>query len=276
MKIIFSEDCLKFSEKGHPESPERVKNAYEFLRKKYEIVSPVRVSEKDILKAHSKELVEKVKNNNFFDLDCPNYENIYYFASLSAAGAITAAKEGGFSLMRPPGHHAGKNFLGGFCYFNNIAIAIKNVFPDKKVLIVDIDGHHGNGTEDIFKGDENVVYLSLHRSPYYPGTGLNSYNNIVNKPLPGDIGEEIYLKTLKEALNEVSEEPDIVAVSAGFDTLKGDLASLGLETETYRKIGKIVSEIRKPTFAVLEGGYSEYLGKCIDSLIQGLLGQGFP
>ncbi|HDI02567.1 MAG TPA: histone deacetylase, partial [Candidatus Aenigmarchaeota archaeon] len=192
MKIIFSEKCLEFSEVGHPESPERVRNAYEFLKGKYEFVSPRPAREEEILKVHSKELLESVKNNTFFDWDSPNYPNIYEYALLSAGAAIRALETRSFSLMRPPGHHAGRNFLGGFCYFNNIAVAIKNANSRKNVLIVDIDGHHGNGTEDIFRGSENVVYLSLHRSPYYPGTGLKSYENVVNKPLPQDVGEKVY------------------------------------------------------------------------------------
>jgi len=273
MEIVFSEDCLKFGMKGHPESPERVKSASDFLKSRgYKFVKPKEALEEEILKVHTKELVETVKSNKFFDFDTPNYPDIYRYASLSAGAAITALEKEAFSLMRPPGHHAGKNFLGGFCYFNNIAIAIKNGAPDKKVLIVDIDGHHGNGTEDIFLGEKSVVYLSLHRSPYYPGTGLKSFGNVINKPLSYSSGN--YVETLEEGLKEAKKimKPDLVAVSAGFDTLDGDLASLGLSVETYKKIGELISKLEKPTFAVLEGGYSRYLGECVDNFILGLLG----
>jgi acetoin utilization deacetylase AcuC-like enzyme len=101
-----------------------------------------------------------------------------------AAGAALGAQEialsgeNVFSLMRPPGHHAGRDSLGGFCYFNNIAIAIaKALIKIKKAVILDLDCHHGNGTQDIFLGDNRVLYISLHQSPLYPGTGLKSAKN---------------------------------------------------------------------------------------------------
>ncbi|MBM3200454.1 histone deacetylase, partial [Candidatus Woesearchaeota archaeon] len=163
MEIVFSDKCLKFKQEGHPESPERVRLAYEHLKDYYKIVKPSACFDKELLNAHTKRLVDSVKNKSFYDADCPLYDNIFDYASLSAGAAIMAAKKQGFSLMRPPGHHAGKDSLGGFCYFNNIAVAVKSL--GKKTLILDIDAHHGNGTQDVFLGDENVTYVSLHKSP---------------------------------------------------------------------------------------------------------------
>jgi len=174
--------------------------------------------------------------------------------------------------MRPPGHHVGRDFLGGFCYFNNIAIAVKR--SGKRTLILDIDAHHGNGTQDIFLGDPQVVYVSLHRSPLYPGTGLSSVQNCFNFPLPARCGDQVYLETLDRALDRALQDfqPEQVAISAGFDGYERDpLASLGLSIETYREIGARIAKLGLPVFAVLEGGYvPEALGPLIEALIRGL------
>jgi acetoin utilization deacetylase AcuC-like enzyme len=143
---------------------------------------------------------------------------------------------------------------------------------DKRTLILDIDGHHGNGTQEIFLGEKNMVYVSLHRHPNYPGTGVASELNCLNFPLPPDCGDKVYLETLDRALGMVNVgEFEAVAVSAGFDSHAGDLASLGLTEKCYGEIGRRVGALGKPTFFVLEGGYSgENVGKDIDRLIRGL------
>jgi acetoin utilization deacetylase AcuC-like enzyme len=152
---------------------------------------------------------------------------------------------------------------------NNVAIAVKSL--GKTVLILDVDGHHGNGTQEIFQGDAKVVYVSLHRQRYYPGTGVRSEGNCLNFPLPADVGEAQYLETLDKALGMVAKRGfEAVAVSAGFDTYSGDLASLGLREHSYWEIGRRIAGLGKPTFFVLEGGYmGEKVGRGIDSLLQG-------
>jgi len=182
--LFFSYRCLEYSSFGHPESPERVKRTYEHLSKAgYRFKEAKSCSEEDLLLIHTHEHIRKVKENAFFDPDTPNLENIYAYASLAAGGAIQAMEkavegEASFSLLRPPGHHAGRGYLGGFCYFNNIAIAVaKALRKVEKVVIIDFDGHHGNGTEDIFTGEKRVLYLSLHQYPAYPGTGGKSKGN---------------------------------------------------------------------------------------------------
>ena len=274
MKIIFDERCLEFNEPGHPESPERVRHAAEYLRGRYKFMKPEPAREEDLLRVHTLGLIESVKNLTFYDLDCPRYPNIYDYALLAAGGAILASEVGGFSLMRPPGHHVGRDFLGGFCYFNNIAIAVKR--SGKRTLILDIDAHHGNGTQDIFLGDPQVVYVSLHRSPLYPGTGLSSVQNCLNFPLPARCGERTYLETLDRALDQALQgfKPEQVAISAGFDGYERDpLASLGLPTAAYREIGARIAKLGLPVFAALEGGYvAEALGPNIEAFIEGLEG----
>jgi len=275
MKIVFSEKCLGYGF-WHVEGPERVRKAYEILRGKgYEFLKPEPAREEDLLMVHYSDYLWAVKKGMVEDGDTPAYDNIFEFARLSAGAAIMAAKMRAFSLMRPPGHHAGKNgaALGattrGFCYFNNVAIAVKSL--EKPTLILDIDGHHGNGTQEIFQGDKQVTYVSLHRHPNYPGTGMVSDGNCFNYPLPRDCGDTYYVRTLDKALGSIDTNKfDLVAVSAGFDTHDADLASLGLTAKGYGEIGKRISSIEKPTFFVLEGGYQgENVGKDIDQLLNG-------
>jgi acetoin utilization deacetylase AcuC-like enzyme len=278
-KIVFSEKCLGYGN-WHIEGPQRVKMAHEFLKEKgYEFLNPTPAAEEDLLRAHDGDYLWNLKKSLVEDTDTPAYDNIYEFARLSAGGALLASRTGGFSLMRPPGHHAGVfgSALGvytrGFCYLNNIAIAVKAL--GKEALILDVDGHHGNGTQEIFQGDSKVVYVSLHRHPHYPGTGARSEGNCLNFPLPADVGERLYLETLDKALGKVADVDrfGVVAVSAGFDTYRGDLASLGLTENSYREIGKRIAALGKPTFFVLEGGYmGEKVGKGIDQLLIGYEG----
>ena len=274
-KIVFSEKCLQYGA-WHVEGPLRITRAHEILEEMgYEFVEPVSAPEERLLEVHDAEYICNLKNDEVEDPDTPAYENIFEYARLSVGGALFAAKINGFSLMRPPGHHAGKTgaalgvYTRGFCYLNSIAIAVKSL--GKSALIIDIDGHHGNGTQEIFQGDEKVVYVSLHRYPHYPGTGAYSEDNCLNFPLPADCGEKKYLKVFTKALGMVDAgEFEVVAVSAGFDTHTGDLASLGLTENSYRKIGKEIATLEKPTFFVLEGGYvGEENGTDIDQLLQG-------
>ena len=278
MKIIFSEKCLEYSWPGHIERPERIRKALGLLRQ-YEFLEPKPASQQDLLSVHSREYVDLIKNaeaGSYLDGDTPAPENIYEYALLSAGAALLAAQKHGFSLMRPPGHHAGRNgrAMGastlGFCYFNNIAIAIKKL--GRSTLILDIDGHHGNGTQEVFQGDPKVTFISLHRHPTYPGTGLRSEGNCLNFPLSYSAGDSLYLKTLEQALSHVDmANVEVVGISAGFDAHQGDLASLGLTHEGYRKIGRKVGALGKPVFGVLEGGYvGEYVGRDLHELISGI------
>jgi acetoin utilization deacetylase AcuC-like enzyme len=274
-KIVFSEKCLRYGT-YHIEGPQRVQLAHEVLQKRgYEFVEPEPAVEDDLLRVHDGDYLWNLRKGFVEDPDTPAYDNVYEFAELSAGGALLAARIGGFSLMRPPGHHAGVFgaalgvFTRGFCYVNNIAVAVKML--GKRTLILDVDGHHGNGTQEVFLGCSNVTYVSLHRHPHYPGTGFRSEGNCLNFPLPGDVGEKRYLETLDRALGMVAGESfERVAVSAGFDTYAGDLASLGLTDSSYREIGRRIAGLGKPTFFVLEGGYmGEQVGRGIDRLLQG-------
>ncbi len=274
-RIVYSEKCLGYGT-WHIEGPQRVKIAHDVLSAKgYEFVEPQPATEDEILSVHDAEYIFNVKKGMVEDSDTPAYDRIFEFAKLSVGGALTASKIGGFSLMRPPGHHVGRYgaALGvstrGFCYLNNIAIAVKE--SKKPTLILDIDGHHGNGTQEVFEGDSQVSYISVHQSPNYPGTGCCSENNSVNYALPNNIGAKGYFPVLDKALSTIDMGRfEQVAVSAGFDTHLGDLASLGLIEKDYYDIGKRIANLAKPTFFVLEGGYNgEWVGNSIDQLVKG-------
>jgi acetoin utilization deacetylase AcuC-like enzyme len=282
MKIFYSPKCLEYSQPGHPESPSRVRSTYEYLNGKgYEFTEPGPCTDGDILLAHTQELLDTVKNERFFDFDTPVFPGIFEIAKLSAGSALEAAMhclntgEKAFSLMRPPGHHATRNNLGGFCYFNNIGIAsLKAKETTGKIAIVDFDCHHGNGTEDILLGRKDFLYLSLHQSPLYPGTGLRSRENCINYPLPSRTTPDEYLSALEQGLKKVKEfNPDLLAVSAGFDAYTLDpITSLSLELGTFREIGRMLAAFKKPAFSILEGGYSKDLPECVHQYLQGLEG----
>ncbi|MEM2341304.1 MAG: histone deacetylase [Candidatus Bathyarchaeia archaeon] len=286
MYIVFSEKCLEYWEPGHPESPDRVYRAYKLLKEAgFSFIEAEPCSEGDLLLVHSREYVEMIRKETFYDPDTPNLPGIYEYARLAAGSAIKSMEialegEKAFSLMRPPGHHVGVNgrALGapslGFCYFNNVAIACKRALRKvNRIAIIDIDCHHGNGTQEIFFGSSEVLFVSLHRyGGVYPGTGERSLKNCLNYPFTHPVGDKEYIKTLSSALKEIENfDPDLIAVSAGFDTYVYDpVCSLGLSIESYAAIGRMIAELNRNIFAVLEGGYGKDLPKCILNFLNGL------
>jgi acetoin utilization deacetylase AcuC-like enzyme len=292
MVILYSPRCLDYAAAGHPESPERVRSAVAQLHKEFHTwIEPEPCTEEDILRVHTRDLMEAVRTGAFDDADTPFFPDIFEIAKLSAGAAMLAAEHAlagrpAFSLMRPPGHHATRDRVMGFCYFNNIAVAVANVLQIRnakcdirRVAILDFDCHHGNGTEDIFCGDERVLFASLHQSPCYPGTGVMSGANCVNYPLAPGTGPEKFLETLDEALDRIRGfNPQLLAVSAGFDSYKGDpITHMDLEVETFYEIGRRVADLTQPTstppalpcFAVLEGGYAREFAQCVDAFVGG-------
>lgn len=276
--ILYSPKCEEYGHGGQAESPDRVSRTHELLeREGFEFVEPEPASREDALTVHREGLVDQIASHTLFASGGSDSDTIYDYALLAVGGAMGAARlalEGqpAFSLMRPPGHHAATKSYGGFCYLNNIAIAVQTSLDEvERTAIVDIDCHHGNGTEDIFSGRAEVLYVSLHQSGIYPGTGEESHDQIRNFPLPAGTSPERYLETLEAALEEVRDfEPGLIAVSAGFDTYKDDpLTNLGLEVDTYHEIAQRLARLGPPLFAALEGGYSDRLPDCVLSFLQG-------
>lgn len=291
--LIYSEIYLEHDTgKNHPESPERLKAIINHLKEKglfskLTLIEPSPVSLEWITTIHTPEYVREVEQScrdgkKYLDsADTVISIRSYEIACLSAGGvlkAIDAVMNGevrnAFCAIRPPGHHALKNKAMGFCLFNNVAIGaryIQKKYKLSKVLIVDWDVHHGNGTQDAFYDDPTVLYFSTHRYPFYPGTGSEKekgegkglgYN--INVPLPTGCGDKEYIKAFAEKLKPKALEfnPDFVIISAGFDAHKDDpLGGMKLSASGFAEMTKIVKEIAEKCcqgrlVSVLEGGYS--------------------
>ena len=287
MRIITDERCAGYSRYAHPERPARVIKTLERLRSQKELPlewsTPTTVSDAQILRAHAPEILARLKIPQDFDADTPFYENIASYARASAAAALDALKsaragENVFSLMRPPGHHATRDTSMGFCYLNNIAIAVLEAAAtgSKRVAVFDFDVHHGNGTEDILLDSEGVAFFSIHQFPAYPGSGAaNRGKNCFNYPVEPSAPRETYRATLARALADLKNlQPDLVAISAGFDAYARDpLADGTLLAEDFYWLGKELRGLNVPMFSLLEGGYSRDLPELIFAYLKGVEGK---
>ena len=271
---------------GHPEQIARISTINENFKKlnNQNIVwkKPTIITDEIIKDTHDPEYISLVKNSfpvkGFSSLDgdtiiSPGSKE----ATFEAAGSIITAIDGiqnkefknAFCSVRPPGHHCNQNKAAGFCILNNVAIGAKYLlkkYKYKRVAIIDFDVHHGNGTQDIFYENENVLFISTHQFPYYPGSGSEQekgkFNNIYNIPLPAGTNSEEYLNAFEFALKRLKEfKPEFVLISAGFDGHISDpLAQLKLETEDFYIITKRILEASKKfcnykVVSILEGGY---------------------
>ena len=287
MKIITDEACAGYARAGHPEKPFRILRTLEKLRAQTELpltfASPGSVADADLLRAHSPAMLARLTQAEDFDADTPAHPGIADYARASAGAALAAmrcarAGETVFGLMRPPGHHATRERAMGFCYLNNIAIAVlaAQAAGVRRVAVFDFDVHHGNGTEDILLYHEGTAFYSVHEHPCYPGTGAeNVGDNCFNFPVPAHLPRADYRKVLAKALDGVNRfHPDLLAVSAGFDAYARDpLAQGTLEAEDFFWLGESLRGLGVPMFSLLEGGYSRDLPELIFAYLKGLAGK---
>jgi acetoin utilization deacetylase AcuC-like enzyme len=284
MKIFTNERCAGYSRPGHPERAQRIIATTARLRSQTAIplawAEPGSIDDSALLRAHPAEHLERLEQAGEFDEDTPAYPGIAELARDSAAAAVQAMRstrkgEPGFSLMRPPGHHATKNRAMGFCYLSNIAIAALAARAEgaKRVAIYDFDVHHGNGTEAVLLNTPGVRFCSIHQFPCYPGTGTrNAGDNCFNYPVAPQTPRKHYREVLESALEHLlTFKPDLIGVSAGFDAYARDpLAQETLEREDFHWIGQQFRKAGIPVFTVLEGGYSDDLPELVLAYLCGL------
>jgi len=296
---------------GHPEAPERLTVIFNRLKEKglcgqlYALKSSPAPLEW-ITTVHSSEYVERVREScrkgvKYLDtMDVPICEKSYDAAVAAVGGVLSAVDavidgeiENAFCAVRPPGHHAMRDTAMGFCIFNNIAIAaryVQNKYLLERVLIVDWDVHHGNGTQAAFYDDPNVLYFSVHQYPFYPMTGDESergmgkgMNYNINIPMAAGCGDSEYKEAFAEILKPaaLAFEPEFVLISAGFDAQEADLlGGMGVTAEGFAELTRIVKELAERccegrVVSILEGGYNlENLPDAVEAHIRVLMERG--
>ncbi len=279
---------LRKSRDPHPERPERLDAARAGVAKAdltlpRTSLEPRDASEDELSRVHTEEYIQELGQvagkQGFFDQDTYFVEDSIAAATRAAGGAIALAdslREGraayGLALLRPPGHHARPDRAMGFCLINNVAVAAAHARAHgaERVMIVDWDVHHGNGTQEIFYDDPSVLYVSLHQFPFYPGTGAADEcgagagrGYTVNVPLGAGAGDAVYAAAFERIIGPITEQydPDLLLVSAGFDAHRRDpLASMALSEAGYGKMTELLlKSLRRGASGrfgiLLEGGY---------------------
>ncbi len=287
MLLFHDPRCLDYGTSARPEQPARLSATVPLLRIRHPQwtwrTAPA-THRTDAARAHEADLLDRLSVAEDFDADTPWFEGIEAHAYRAAGAAIATADaamagEGpAMALMRPPGHHATATQAMGFCYLNHIAIAahhIRHQRPHTRIAVWDFDAHHGNGTEAILAHAPDTLFVSVHQSPGYPGTGLESFANCLNHPVRPSTPRHAHLATLAESWEQViAFHPDLVLVSAGFDAYAGDpITAMTLAKSDFATLGTWLRDATMPVAAILEGGYSADLPELVDAFLSSWAGE---
>jgi len=306
--LLYDKIFLEHETGRHPESPLRLTAIIDRLVQiglyEHLVQVPARPADVDeVAMVHDRDYISRIKSlcesgGGHIDLDTVVSRRSYDAALCAAGGCIEAGDavmdgkiENAFCAVRPPGHHSLVDRAMGFCIFNNIAILARHLQKRRgltKIFIVDLDIHHGNGTQETFYAEPDVFFFSMHRSPLFPGTGFEDEtgtgagkSTTLNVPLYTGIDRTEYLKILRERMAEILAKfkPEFILLSIGFDTYKDDpIGGVGLEQPDYGIITALLMDYARQTcggrlISVLEGGYNlAAIGQSVEAHIRELMG----